>query len=168
MTRVLEDAIEKVRKLPEDRQAYVAEVLEQIAAAGSDLFTVPDDHRAAVLEGLEQAERGEFVSDDEMAALWRKCGLRSCGTRRVLTPISLTSTSTLRSIIRARQRPSYGRFVRRAARYPGLGRETDIPGVRVFPTASYPYLVYHRVRGDEVIILHIRDGRRDAPEAPEL
>jgi len=26
MTRVLEDAIEKVRKLPEDRQAYVAEV----------------------------------------------------------------------------------------------------------------------------------------------
>jgi toxin ParE1/3/4 len=33
------------------------------------------------------------------------------------------------------------------ARYPGLGRETDIPGVRVFPTARYPYLVYHRVRG---------------------
>jgi hypothetical protein len=42
MTRVLEDAIEKVRKLPEDRQAYVAEVLEQIAAAGSDLFSVPE------------------------------------------------------------------------------------------------------------------------------
>jgi toxin ParE1/3/4 len=54
------------------------------------------------------------------------------------------------------------------ARYPGLGRETDIPGVRVFPTARYPYLVYHRVRGDEVIIIHIRDGRRDAPGAPEL
>ena len=75
MTRVLEDAIEKVRKLPEDRQAYVAEVLEQIAAAGSDPFTVPEDHRAAVLEGLEQAERSDFVSDDEMAALWKKCGL---------------------------------------------------------------------------------------------
>jgi predicted transcriptional regulator len=75
MTRVLEDAIEKVRKLPEDRQAYVAEVLEQIAAAGSDLFTVPEDHRAAVLEGLEQVQRCEFVSDDEMAALWGKCGL---------------------------------------------------------------------------------------------
>ena len=75
MTRVLEEAIEKVRKLPEDRQAYVAEVLEQIAAAGSELFTVPEDHRAAVLEGLEQVERGEFVSDDEMAALWKSCGL---------------------------------------------------------------------------------------------
>jgi hypothetical protein len=75
MTRVLEDAIEKVRRLPEDRQTYVAEVLEQIAAAGSDLFVVPEAHRAAVLEGLEQAERGEFVSDDEMVLLWRKCGL---------------------------------------------------------------------------------------------
>ncbi|WP_213774131.1 hypothetical protein [Bradyrhizobium sp. dw_78] len=74
MTKVLEDAIEKVRRLPEDRQAYVAEVLEQIAAAGSDLFSIPEEHRAAVLEGLEQAERGEFMSDDEMASLWKKCG----------------------------------------------------------------------------------------------
>jgi predicted transcriptional regulator len=75
MIKVLEDAIDKVRQLPADRQAYVAEVLEQIAAAGSDLFIVPEEHRAAVHEGLEQAERGEFVSDDEMAALWTKCGL---------------------------------------------------------------------------------------------
>ncbi len=75
MTKVLEDAIEKVRKLPEDRQAYVAEVLEQIAAAGSDFFVIPDDNRAAVLEGLGQADRGEFATDEEMAALWKKCGL---------------------------------------------------------------------------------------------
>ena len=75
MTKVLEDAIEKVRKLPEDRQAYVAEVLEQIAAAGSDPFIVPEAHRVAVLEGLREAELGEFASDEEMAALWKKCGL---------------------------------------------------------------------------------------------
>ena len=75
MMKVLEDAIEKIKRLPQDRQAYAAEVLEQIAAAGSDTFAVPDDHRAAVLEGLGQAERGEFVSDEEMAALWKKCGL---------------------------------------------------------------------------------------------
>ena len=75
MTKVLEDAIEKVRQLPADRQAHVAEVLEHIAAAGSEVFSVPDEHRTAVLEGLEQAGRGEFVGDDEMAALWRRCGL---------------------------------------------------------------------------------------------
>jgi hypothetical protein len=76
MTKTLEDAIAKVRKLPEDRQAYVAEMLEQIANAGTSLFTVPESHRAAVLVGLEQAERGEYVSDEEMAALWKKCGVR--------------------------------------------------------------------------------------------
>jgi plasmid stabilization system protein ParE len=54
------------------------------------------------------------------------------------------------------------------ARHPGLGRETDISGVRVFPTARYPYLVYHRVSGDQLIVIHIRDGRRDAPEEREL
>lgn len=75
MTKVLEDVIEKVRRLPEDRQAYVAEVLEQIVANDGDLFVVPDEHRAAVLEGLEQAARGEFATDQEMAALWKKCGL---------------------------------------------------------------------------------------------
>ncbi|WP_280708030.1 hypothetical protein [Bradyrhizobium sp. BR13661] len=71
----MEDVIEKVRRLPEDRQAYVAEVLEQIVANDGDLFVVPDEHRAAVLEGLEQAERSEFATDQEMAALWKKCGL---------------------------------------------------------------------------------------------
>lgn len=75
MNQVLEDAIEKVRRLPADRQAYIAEVLEQIAAAGSDVFIVPDKHRFAVQEGLDQARRGEFVSDEEMSALWTKCGL---------------------------------------------------------------------------------------------
>ena len=75
MNKVLEDAIEKVRKLPEDRQAYAAELLEQIAAASGDPFVVPEVHRAAVLEGLRQARSGEFVSEDEMAALWKKCGL---------------------------------------------------------------------------------------------
>ncbi len=54
------------------------------------------------------------------------------------------------------------------ARYPDLSRETDIPGVRVFPIARYPYLVYHAVRGNELVILHVRHGRREAPKQNEL
>jgi len=50
-------------------------MLEQIAGAGSGVFAVPAAHRAAVLEGLEQAERGEVMTAGEMAVLWRKCGL---------------------------------------------------------------------------------------------
>jgi toxin ParE1/3/4 len=54
------------------------------------------------------------------------------------------------------------------ARYPGLGRKSDIPGVQVFPAARYPYLIYHRVQGSDVTIIHVRNGRRDAPKADEL
>jgi len=42
------------------------------------------------------------------------------------------------------------------AQYPNVGRETDIVGVRVRPFVRYPYLIYHAVRGDEVVVLHIR------------
>jgi predicted transcriptional regulator len=45
------------------------------AVAERELFIVPKEHRTAVLEGLAQAERGEFATDEEMAALWKKCGL---------------------------------------------------------------------------------------------
>ena len=48
---------------------------EQSKADDADRFIVPKEHRAAVLEGLRQAERGEFATDKEMAALWKKCGL---------------------------------------------------------------------------------------------
>lgn len=75
MMKVLEIAIEKVKALPEDRQRYAAEAPEHIAAASEGVFPVPVEDHAAVLEGLAQAERREFASDDEMAALWKKCGL---------------------------------------------------------------------------------------------
>jgi predicted transcriptional regulator len=42
---------------------------------GESAFAVPQAHRSAVLEGLEQAEFGKFASDEEMNALWKKCGL---------------------------------------------------------------------------------------------
>jgi plasmid stabilization system protein ParE len=54
------------------------------------------------------------------------------------------------------------------ARYPGLGRPTDISDVRVLPTARYPYLVYHRVGDRELTILHVRDGRRAVPTPDEI
>jgi predicted transcriptional regulator len=75
MMKALEKAIEKLKALPEDRQAYAAEVIEQIAASDDGVFRIPDAHRAGVIQGLEQAERGELVSDEEMAALWKQCGL---------------------------------------------------------------------------------------------
>lgn len=72
MIKVLEEAIEKIRKLPADRQAAAAEVLEQIASDTGGPLAVPEDDRAAVLEGLEQAQRDEFAADTDVDAALHK------------------------------------------------------------------------------------------------
>jgi plasmid stabilization system protein ParE len=53
-------------------------------------------------------------------------------------------------------------------RYPGIGRGTDIPGVRMLPVSRYPYLVYHSIGGDELTIVHVRHGARAAPGKDEF
>jgi predicted transcriptional regulator len=72
---VLEIAIERLKALPKDKQAYAAEVIEHIAASDDGAFHIPEEHLAGVLEGLAQAERGEFATDKEMEALWKQSGL---------------------------------------------------------------------------------------------
>lgn len=49
------------------------------------------------------------------------------------------------------------------ARYPGLGRKTDIAGVHVLSVARFPYLVYHTAVGDDLVIVHVRHASRAAP-----
>ncbi len=72
MIKALEIAIEKLKRLPEDKQAYAAEVIEEIAAADEGVFRIPDDHLLGVLEDLEQMRRGEFASEEEIERALRR------------------------------------------------------------------------------------------------
>ncbi len=74
MTKLLEEAIEKIREMPEAEQDLAAEVLLNIAAKRNEPEKLDAQTRAAILEGLAQAERGEFVSDEEMAEFFRQRG----------------------------------------------------------------------------------------------
>ncbi len=49
------------------------------------------------------------------------------------------------------------------ARYPGIGRPTDIQDIRVLPVGRYPYLVYHTALVGNLIIVHVRHGARAVP-----
>jgi addiction module RelE/StbE family toxin len=53
-------------------------------------------------------------------------------------------------------------------RFPFIGRPTDDPTIRMFPIVRYPYLVFYEVVGGEVIVHHIRHGRRERPEPGEV
>jgi hypothetical protein len=74
MTKLLEQAIEQIRDMPEAEQDLAAEVLLNIAAKKWEPEKLDPTTRAAILEGLAQAERGELVSDEEMAEFFRQRG----------------------------------------------------------------------------------------------
>ena len=72
MIKVLEQAIEKVKALPRERQEYAAEVLEQIAAGGDAVYRLSEKERALVREGLAELDRGKLASDSEVRAVYDK------------------------------------------------------------------------------------------------
>ncbi len=75
MTKLLEEAIAKVRQLPEAEQDEAAEMLFSVAARQGEPVELDDETREAVRRGQEQARRGEFVSDDDMAAFFKRQGV---------------------------------------------------------------------------------------------
>lgn len=53
--------------------------------------------------------------------------------------------------------------------FPQAGRALEQrPHVRVMPLGRYPYLLFYTVRGDEVVILHIRHGGREPIDPRKL
>jgi predicted transcriptional regulator len=76
MTKMLDEAIKKVRELPDSAQDEAAEILFSVAAKQGGPIRIDDDTRAAIEEGLAQARRGEFVSEDDMAAFFERHGVK--------------------------------------------------------------------------------------------
>ena len=69
MIKVLEQAIEKVRALSEDRQVRAAQVLEEIASETDGPYRLSDEERAPLREGVEAADRGDFASEADVESV---------------------------------------------------------------------------------------------------
>jgi predicted transcriptional regulator len=67
--------LEDIRSWPEEDQEELVEVAREILARRTGVYVMNDEEREAVGEGLEQARRGEFVSDDEMESFWKQTGV---------------------------------------------------------------------------------------------
>jgi len=72
MTKLLEQAIEAVRRLPADFQDDIARAILNLAGKELEAEPVDPAHLAAILEGLTQAKRREFATDDEVEAAFRR------------------------------------------------------------------------------------------------
>ena len=76
MTKLLDQAVEAVRRLPADDQDDIARAIMQLA--GADLpapVKLSPDEREAIARSRAAAGRGEFASDEDVRALWAKHGL---------------------------------------------------------------------------------------------
>jgi Ca2+-binding EF-hand superfamily protein len=72
MTKLLEKALEAVRRLPPGAQDEIARAMLNLAADESAAEEIDPAHLPAVLEGLAQAKRRQFASDEEIEAAFRR------------------------------------------------------------------------------------------------
>jgi hypothetical protein len=72
MSKLLEQAIEAVRRLPADSQDNIARTILHLAGSEVEVEPIDQAHLAAVLEGFAQARRREFATDDEVEAAYRR------------------------------------------------------------------------------------------------
>lgn len=72
MTKLLEEALKKVRQLPDPLQDEAAEILLSIASKCAEPVRLDDTTRSAVREGKVQAGPGELVPDEEMAEFFKR------------------------------------------------------------------------------------------------
>ena len=69
MTQLLEHAVDVVRGLPPETQDDLARVLLQLAGE-QPVIQLTAEEEASFEESLEQAERGEFATDEQVRAIW--------------------------------------------------------------------------------------------------
>jgi hypothetical protein len=70
----IKDVLDRVLTWPVERQQDAADMLLLLEAQEGELYHPTDEEWVAIQEGLDQARRGEFVSDEEMEAFWKRHG----------------------------------------------------------------------------------------------
>ena len=70
------EILRRVETWPEEDQAELAEVAREIEARRSGVYVLNEEEEAAIREALAQLDRGECVSEEEMEAFWKRCGIK--------------------------------------------------------------------------------------------
>ena len=74
MISALKQMLQTIESWPPEDQQALAEAAREIEAERTGVYVMSPEEESPVEEGLAQADRGEFASDDEIAALWRRRG----------------------------------------------------------------------------------------------
>jgi hypothetical protein len=72
MTELLSYLLETASRLPEERQANLARAFLKMLEAELDAEPTDPQDVEAIREGLEQARRGEYASDEAIEVAYRR------------------------------------------------------------------------------------------------
>ncbi len=75
MTELPELVIARLRELPPETQDEIAGAMLVLVDAASEPVALTPEEQASLAKSLAQAARGEFASDEEVAAIWATHGL---------------------------------------------------------------------------------------------
>lgn len=75
MADLLDQAFRAARELPAATQNEIANLVLRIAGEDHKPIQLSPDEEASLAESLEQAERREFATDEQVRAIWGKHGL---------------------------------------------------------------------------------------------
>ena len=70
MTKLLEEAIAHIQTLPEEEQNRAAEVLLIAFSKDERDYNFTDEQIAGIDHAIEQSQRGEFASDEEVREIF--------------------------------------------------------------------------------------------------
>jgi predicted transcriptional regulator len=74
MNSTLQKLLPAIEQWPDEDQEALAEAAREIEAWRTGVYSMSTEEEAAVAEGLAQADRGEFASDDQVAEIWKRFG----------------------------------------------------------------------------------------------
>ena len=72
MTKLLDKALETVRRLPADSQDEIARAMLTLAGREEEPEDIDPAHLPDILESLAQAKRRQFATDAEVEATFRR------------------------------------------------------------------------------------------------
>lgn len=75
VSRRLKEVLARAEAWPPALQEEAVETLLTLEEQGTGIFHISDDVWADMQEGLDQAERREFVSDEDMAKANKRLGI---------------------------------------------------------------------------------------------
>ena len=75
MTKLLEQALETVRRLPVESQDEIARAMLALAGSEAEPVLLTLEEREAIARSKAAAERGEFATEEQVRDVWAKHGL---------------------------------------------------------------------------------------------